>query len=134
MRTLGFSGERVCDLVDYLLNSHGKQGAVIREIDGKKVGFFVQEKYFLRASAAATCSIFYLQPEKDACEIDIVVTGGYSGILGIDLGSRNAMESETGKSITKYAVENLELRQTEDDTDEKIKIPSRDTLFPYWRY
>ena len=88
----------------------------IERINDKKIGFFVHEKYYLRSNAPATCSILYCQHDRNICEINIVITGGYYGVIAFDWGARDHMESNVAESIIKHAVEKLKLEKIGDKT------------------
>ena len=118
MRRIKFKGEKLNDLVGYLYTAYGEspttRANTIITINGRKIGFFVFEKYYARNMRTTSCSILYFQHDQDTCEILVVGAAGSGGLFDIDWWSKSSIESMTRKDIIRYAVENLKLKKIED--------------------
>jgi hypothetical protein len=109
MITLRVEGNRIEDLIKFLSNSSESTGDVykageVKEIDGKKVGFFVFEVFYFRTQRTVSCSIFLVQTDESSCEITIVGSGGASAV-GITWGAHKDIEKKLAENILKHAKE-----------------------------
>ena len=133
MRRIGLKGERLDDLLDHISRLYGIRANTIKEMYGKKIGFFVCENYYARINSPVSCSILYYQQDKDSCEIEIVTSGGSSGFLAIGWGAEGHMESKVAESIIKHAVKKLNLEKIKDNKERGIKKVGVHIHYPYIR-
>jgi hypothetical protein len=109
MINLRVEGNRIEDLVKFLSNCSEStddvyKAGVVKEINGKKVGFFVYEVFYLRTQGTVSCSIFLVQTEESLCEIAIVGSGGASAV-GITWGAHKDIEKKVAENILKHVKE-----------------------------
>lgn len=102
-------GDKIYDLVDFISSGEERddeicKADIVKEINGKKVGFFVYENYYLRTQNTVSCSVFLCQTSLDSCEIVIVGSGGASG-LGTTWGAHKDIEKKVSNAILEYVNE-----------------------------
>ena len=109
MKKLRIEGKSIDDLAKFLSNSNSGdedvcKASVIKEICGRKVGFFVYEGLYMRIQHTVTCSVFFYQTDLDSCEIVAVGSGGATA-LGITWGAQKDIEKKIVEHILKFAEE-----------------------------
>jgi hypothetical protein len=103
MIKLRVEGNKMDDLVEFLTSGNSNsevicRANVVKEIDNKKVGFFVFEGFYLRTQSTVSGSIFLYQTSLTSCEIVIVGYGGASAI-GTTWGAQKDIEKKLSEAI-----------------------------------
>jgi len=101
MKKLKIEGNKISDIIEFLSDGNVCKAQVVRDVDNRKIGFFVYEDYYFRTTRTVSCSVFLYQTELDSCEIAIVGSGGASAI-GITWGAHKDVEKKIAESILKY--------------------------------
>lgn len=101
MKKLKIEGNKIVDIINFLSNSDGYKTGIVKEIDNRKIGFFVYEDFYFRTQGTVSCSIFLYQTDLDSCEIVVVGSGGASAI-GITWGAHKDIEKKVAEGILKY--------------------------------
>lgn len=107
LQRLRIEGNRIDDLVKYLSCTSPNseeicKASILKEIDDKRVGFFVLEGFYFRIQRTVSCSIFLYQTSPTSCEITVVGSGGATAV-GITWGAHGDMEKKVSKTILDYA-------------------------------
>lgn len=107
MMELRIEGDKIDDLVHFLSDGNSSdedicKASIVREISGKKVGFFVFEGYYFRTQGTVTGSVFICQTDLNSCEIIIVGSGGAS-LLGVTWGAQRDIERKISSAILHFA-------------------------------
>ena len=107
MIQLRIEGNKLIDLVEFLSTSSPDdeeicKANIVKEIDGKRVGFFVFENYYFRTQSSVTGSVLLYQTSPTACEIVIVGSGGAS-MIGRTWGAQKDIEEKISRVILDHA-------------------------------
>ena len=107
MIQLRIEGSKIADLVAFLSTSSPDdeeicKANIVKEIDGRSVGFFVFENYYFRTQSSVSGSVFLYQTSPTACEIVIVGSGGAS-MIGGTWGAHKDIEKKISKVILDHA-------------------------------
>jgi hypothetical protein len=107
MIRLRVEGDKLNDLVAYISISASEdaevcKASVVREIDNRRVGFFVFEGFYFRTQRSVSCSVFLYQTDLNSCEIIIVGAGGATAV-GITWGAQKDIEKKMSEAILDYA-------------------------------
>ncbi len=113
MIKLRVEGSKLADLIDFLSSDNSSdeetcKASVVREMDGKKVGFFVFEGFYLRTQRTVSVSAFVYQTSPTTCEIIIVGSGGATA-LGITWGAQKDLEKKLAEAILE-SVKQLDMK------------------------
>lgn len=103
MIKLRIEGNKIDDLVGFLSNSNSSsedicKANIMKEIDNKRVGFFVYEGFYFRTQRTVSGSVFLYQTNLTSCEIVIVGSGGASAI-GTTWGAQEDIEKKISGAI-----------------------------------
>jgi hypothetical protein len=98
MRKLRIEGDRIDELFQFLSRSRpGDEDVckanIVKEIGGRKIGFFVFEGFYFRVQNTVSGSMFVYQTDSDSCEVVIVGSGGAS-MLGVTWGAQKDIEKK----------------------------------------
>ena len=109
MKKLRVEGNKIDDLFQFLSESNSGdedlcKANIVKEIGGRKIGFFVFEGLYMRVRSTVSGSVFIYQTDSDSCEIVIVGSGGASA-LGVTWGAQKDIENKISNIILKHAEE-----------------------------
>jgi len=130
MLIMEFNGERAKELLDYIINLSENTNAVVKEIDGKRIGIIVGERHYARTFTTVSYSILFLQSSATTCEVYTIGAGG-SSKARIDLGAQRDLEERIAKSILENALNSLGLENTLYKRQEKTYYPFSKSIFDY---
>lgn len=107
MLKLKVEGNKIGDLAEYLSSSDSNdedicRASIVKEIDNKKVGFFVFEGNYLRTQSSVSGSVFLYQTDSNSCEIVVVGSGGAT-LVGVTWGAHKDIEKKISKAVLDYA-------------------------------
>lgn len=101
MKKLKIKGN-VDKIIRFLSDDEVCKAKIVKNIDDRKIGFFVYEDFYLRVQSTVSCSLFLHQTGLNSCEITIVGSGGASAI-GITWGAHKNIENKVAEGILNYA-------------------------------
>jgi len=103
MRKLRIEGNKIDELFQFL--SRGGSGDwdicranIVKEVGGRKIGFFVFEGFYFRVQNTVSGSMFVYQTDSDCYEVVIVGSGGAS-MLGVTWGAQKDIEEKISHAV-----------------------------------